>query len=63
MYGMEVFKVRSNLVRTVGYMSETNRFGQTFYPGEAEEMFPGGCKCWDDSGDCDWCRAYYGEVD
>lgn len=25
----------------------------------AEEIFPGGCKCTDDSGDCDWCDAYY----
>ena len=28
---------------------------------EADQEF-GSCKCWDDSGDCDWCRAYYEEV-
>ena len=22
----------------------------------------GSCKCWDDSGDCDWCRLYYEEA-
>ncbi|KKM94616.1 hypothetical protein LCGC14_1196590 [marine sediment metagenome] len=44
-------------------MPETTPMGQTFYPQEADESFPGGCKCWDRSGDCDWCWIYYNGVE
>lgn len=28
----------------------------------ANEEFPQGCTCPDDSGSCDWCQVYYGEL-
>jgi hypothetical protein len=38
---------------------EITRFGQTFYPKEADRLFPEGCTCPDDSGACNWCQVYY----
>ena len=32
---------------------------QVFYPAAAEQAHPGGCRCPDDGGGCDWCRVYY----
>lgn len=45
-------------------MSETNRFGQTFYPVEADAEHPEGCRCtgMDSGGECDWCNVYYGRA-
>jgi hypothetical protein len=29
------------------------------YKAEADQLFPAGCQCPDDSGSCDWCAIYY----
>ena len=41
-------------------MSETTKYGQTFYREEADWEVPEGCTCADDSGACPWCEVYYG---
>ena len=41
------------------HLMETTPMGQTFYPQEANALFPQGCQCHDRSGSCDWCRVYY----
>lgn len=30
------------------------------YPDDAYALYPEGCQCVDDPGDCNWCRVYYG---
>ncbi|MGO9073859.1 MAG: hypothetical protein ACLQEI_06825 [Terriglobales bacterium] len=45
--------------RVCEVVDNTSKFGQRTYERDANRLFPQGCTCVDDSGDCDWCAVYY----